>query len=114
MDSQWSGGERRKDVKELTELTTKLLTLHNDVSEIKSALKDLTSAITKLALIEERQTVTNNALERAFVAITRIEDRLSELEKLAPINSQSRMWVERFILALAGAALVFVWDQVRK
>jgi len=114
MNDTWSGGERRKDVKEITELTTKLLTLHNDVHEIKSALKDLTSAITKLALIEERQTVTNNALERAFVAITRIEDRLSELEKLAPMNSQSRIWVERFILAVVGAALMFVWDSIKR
>jgi hypothetical protein len=114
MDSQWSGGERRKDVKELTELTTKLLTLHNDVSEIKSALKDLTSAITKLALIEERQSVTNASLERAFGAISRVEDRLSELERLQPINNQSRMWVERFVLALAGAALAFIWDTLKR
>lgn len=114
MDSQWSGEERRRDVKELNELAGKLMSLHEDVFEIKGALKDLTSAITKLALIEERQSVTNAALERAFGAISRVEDRLSELERLQPINNQSRIWVERFVLALAGAALAFIWDTIKR
>ncbi len=114
MENTWSGEERRRDVKELNELASKLLSLHEDVSEIKGALRDLTSAITKLALIEERQTVTNAALERAFVAISRVEDRLTELERLAPINNQSRIWVERFVMAVIGAALLFVWEQVKK
>lgn len=114
MESQWSGEDRQKDMREMTQLTAKLMSLHEDVGEIKGALKDLTSAITKLALIEERQSVTNAALERAFVAISRVEDRLTELERLAPMNNQSRVWVERFVLALAGAALVFIWDQVKR
>ena len=114
MESQWSGEERRRDVKELNELAGKLMSLHEDVSEIKGALKDLTSAITKLALIEERQSVTNAALERAFGAISRVEDRLSELERLQPMNNQSRIWVERAVLALAGAALAFIWDTLKR
>jgi hypothetical protein len=104
----------RKDIKELTEMAGKLISLHEDVTEIKGALRDLTSAITKLALIEERQTVTNAALERAFGAISRVEDRLTEIERLAPMNNQSRVWVERFVLALAGAALAFIWDQIKQ
>lgn len=114
MADDWSGEERRRDMREINELTSKLFSLHEDVSEIKGALRDLTSAITKLALIEERQTVTNAALERAFVAISRVEDRLAELERMTPINNQSRIWVERFILALAGAALAFIWDQIKR
>lgn len=114
MADEWSGAERRKDVKELNELASKLMSLHEDVSEIKGALKDLTSAITKLALIEERQSVTNAALERAFVAISRVEDRLSELERIAPMNNQSRIWVERFVIAIAGAALFFVWENIKR
>ena len=114
MEDQWSGIERRKDVKELNELANKLMSLHEDVSEIKGALKDLTSAITKLALIEERQSVTNAALERAFVAISRVEDRLTELERLTPLNNQARIWVERFVIAVVSAALVYIWDQVKR
>jgi len=111
---EYQGTERRRDVKELTELTTRLLTLHNDVSEIKTVLKELASAFTKLALIDERQIVANTSIERAFVAISRIETRLNEIEKMAPINNQARVWTERFILALAGAALAFIWDQVKR
>ena len=111
---EYQGTERRREAKELSELANKLLSLHEDVSEIKGALRDLTSAITKLALIEERQTVTNASLERAFVAITKVENRLFELEKLAPFNNQSRMWVERFVVALAGAALMFIWEAVKR
>jgi len=114
MDSQWSGEERRRDMKEFTELAGKLMSLHDDVSEIKGALRDLTSAITKLALIEERQTVTNASLERAFVAISRVETRLFELERMQPMNNQSRVWVERAVLALAGAALAFIWDTLKR
>ena len=112
--ANWEGEERRRDMKEFTELAGKLMSLHDDVSEIKGALRDLTSAITKLALIEERQTVTNASLERAFVAISRVENRLSELERLQPMNNQSRIWVERFVLALAGAAIAFVWDTLKR
>jgi len=35
---EYQGNERRRDAKEVTELATKLLTLHADVSEIKNAL----------------------------------------------------------------------------
>lgn len=114
MENTWSGEERRRDVKELNELASKLMSLHEDVSEIKGALKDLTSAITKLALIEERQSVTNAALERAFVAISRVEDRLTELERIAPINNQARVWVERFVIAVTSAALFFVWEHTKR
>ncbi len=114
MADHYVGAERRKDIKEVTELTTKLLALHNDVAEIKGVLKDVAAALTKLALIDERQMVANQALERAFATISRIEARLSDLERLQPMNNQSRVWVERFVLALAGAALVFIWDQVRR
>ena len=114
MTDHYAGVERRRDIKELTELTTKLLALHNDVSEMKIVLKDVAVALTKLALIDERQIVANQTLERAFAAISKLESRLTDLERMAPINNQSRVWVERFVLAIAGAALVFIWDQVRR
>jgi len=114
MIDNYYGEDHRKDMQRIGELSSKLISLHEDVSEIKTAIKDLTFAITKLALIEERQMVTNSSLERAFAAISHVESRLFDLEKLAPINNQSRIWVERFILALAGAALAFIWDQVQR
>ena len=53
-------------------LAAKLGALHEDVSEIKAALTKLSDAITKLALVEERQTQSAAALERAFTAIEKI------------------------------------------
>ena len=65
-------------------LTVKIDMLHNDVSDMKTALNELSKAITKLALVEERQAKTADAMERAFKAIGKIEDRLSALVLAAP------------------------------
>lgn len=82
--------------------------LHNDVSEIKAALRDLTNAITKLALIEERQTQAAASLDRAFAALERMERRIARLEEAAPINGQASRWVFGGMWAAAGALLVMV------
>ena len=80
-------------------LTVKLDMLHSDVVDMKTALNQLSKAITKLALVEERQAQTADALERAFKAISKIEDRLSALEHAAPKSKETSAWVDRFILA---------------
>ena len=88
-------------------LSVKLEVLHGDVVEIKTALNTLSEAITKLALVEQRQTQTAQALERAFKAISKIETRLSELEKSAPKTKQIISWVDKFaLIILAGAASI--------
>lgn len=91
-------------------LTIKLAALHDDVSEVKTALNKLSEAITKLALVEERQAQTADALERAFKAIGKIEDRLSALEQntaaRAPQYTEVAKWVDRGLVALAGAGAV--------
>jgi regulator of replication initiation timing len=95
-------------------LAARLQSLHKDVGEIKSALGSLTEAITKLALIEERQTVTNNALERAFVALEKLEHRIGTLEKEAPLNNKSNIWVDRIIMLIVGGFLVAAWETIKK
>lgn len=96
-------------------LTHRLDTLHEDVGEVKSALKELANAITKLALIEERQTQAAAAQERAFGAIDRtekrverIEERVSKLEIQAPANKRVSVWVDRAMYASAGLLVMFV------
>ncbi len=93
-------------------LTIKLAALHDDVSEVKTALNKLSEAITKLALVEERQAQTADALERAFKAIGKIEDRLSALEQNSaarvPQYTEVAKWVDRGLVALAGAGAVVV------
>jgi hypothetical protein len=89
-------------------LAVKLEVLHGDVVEIKTALNTLSEAITKLALVEQRQTQTAQALERAFKAISKIEARLSELEKVAPKGKETSDWVDRFILSIVACAAGYV------
>ncbi len=91
-----------------TLLTHRLDTLHEDVGEVKNALKELANAITKLALIEERQTQAAAAQERAFVAIERIEERVAALEMQVPANKRVSVWVDRTMYASAGLLVMFV------
>jgi chromosome segregation ATPase len=93
-------------------LTVKLEALHTDVSEIKSALDKVSEAITKLALVEQQQNQIASSLERAFKAISKVEDRLVSLEKAqaesAPVQTETAKWVDRGVVALAGAGAVLV------
>ena len=93
-------------------LTVKIDMLHSDVVDMKTALNELSKAITKLALVEERQAQTANAMERAFKAISKIEDRLSSLELTAPKTKETNTWVDRFILAIVVTAAGFVGTQL--
>lgn len=93
-------------------LTTKLGVLHDDVNEIKAALSKLSDAITKLALVEERQSQTTQALERAFVAIERVETRLASIERAQPEARRMAHWLDRALWAAAAAVAVFVARKV--
>lgn len=84
-------------------LTAKMTTLHEDVIEIKAALRQLSDAITKLALVEERQTQAAAALERAFLAIDKVEARLAAIETNQPDQKRAAKWLDRAVLALIGA-----------
>jgi hypothetical protein len=88
-------------------LTVKIDMLHNDVVDMKTALNELSKAITKLALVEERQAQTADAMERAFKAIGKVEDRLSKLELAAPKTKETSAWVDRFILGMVMAVMGF-------
>ena len=88
-------------------LAVKLDMLHDDVIEMKIALNELSKAITKLALVEERQAKTAEALERAFKAISKIEDRISALEQAAPKTKETSTWEDRFILGIVVMVMGF-------
>lgn len=121
MEQLWDGVERRMDksgagyeVSDLRVLSERFDALHEDVFEIKSAIRDLAAAITKLALIEERQANVATAQERLFAAVARLELRVTELEKSNPANLQTHAWVEKALLLAAGATLLFAWNHVIK
>ena len=89
-------------------LTVKLEALHTDVSEIKSALDKVSEAITKLALVEQQQNQIASSLERAFKAIGKVEDRLTALEQNTPTVTETAKWIDRGLVALAGAGAVLI------
>lgn len=95
-----------------TVLAVKLEMLHTDVVDVKTALNELSKAITKLALVEERQAQTAEALERAFKAIGKIEDRLTALEQAAPKSKETSAWMDRLILGIVVAVLGYIGTKV--
>ena len=93
-------------------MDARLAVLHQDVSDVKAALKELTGAITRLALVEERMATAAAAQERAFKSIADTERRLSEIEKRLPEYSRASIWVDRGVWAAAAAAVVYVAKRV--
>lgn len=89
-------------------LAHKLETLHSDVSEVKMVLRDLTAAITKLAIVEERQNTTAAALERAFKALAKVEERVAVIELQVPANKKISVWVDRVTWAGLGLMGMYV------
>ena len=89
-------------------LAVRLEALHADVGEVKTALNKLSEAITKLALVEQSQTQTAEALERAFRMIGKMEDRVTALEQSQPKHDMAAVWVDRGLTALVGFALAIL------
>lgn len=97
----------------------KLDALHKDVGEVKNALNKLSDAITKLALVEQQQGQIAAALERAFKAISNVEDALSKdmsaldarvtvVEQAQPKFNSAALWVDRALVGLAGAGVALL------
>ena len=103
-------------------LATKIEDLAQDMNEMKHGITKMADALTKLAIVEERQTQTILAQERAFMALERVEERqrthellcrdqdkevrqlitdsnerlsarVGELEKAEPMQAQTSKWV---------------------
>ena len=113
---------RRAEDKNVQVLATKIEGLAQDMSEMKHGITKMADALTKLAIVEERQTQTILAQERAFKALERVEERqrthelvckdqdkevrqliadsnerlsarVGELEKAEPMQAQTSKWV---------------------
>lgn len=93
-------------------LTQRVETLHADIGEMRTTMGKIADALTTLALVEERQNQTGQALERAFKALGKLEDRLDALERHAPLQAQTSEWVVRALWAAAAAGAVFVAKKV--
>jgi hypothetical protein len=89
-------------------ISLQLRTLHTDVTDMRRSLTEMTRALTQLALIEDRQLTANKAMERAFTTLQNIEARVSALEKKVPETERTVGWVDKALLALSGAAFMYV------
>lgn len=83
-----------------------------DLQEIKTTMRDLAAAVQRLAVIEERQTVTNDAVGRAFSEIERVlknqealSARITRLELAQPIQAQTSDWVQRIVWLVVAFAI---------
>ena len=113
---------KRQDDGVIDVLAERVEGLCSDMGEMKIGIAKMADALTKLAIVEERQTQTILAQERAFKALERVEERqrqhelqcrdqekevrqliadsnerlsarISELEKAEPMQAQTSKWV---------------------
>ena len=132
---------RRAEDKNVQVLATKIEGLAQDMSEMKHGIAKMADALTKLAIVEERQTQTILAQERAFKALERVEERqrthelqcrdqdkevrqliadsnerlserVAELEKAEPMQEQTGKWVMAAVWGAAGLLASFIVPRI--
>lgn len=115
--------------------------LCDDMNEMKHGIAKMADALTKLAIVEERQTQTILAQERAFKALERVEERqrqhelvcrdqdkevrqliadsnerlsirVSELEKAEPMQAQTSKWVTAGVWGALALLASFIVPRV--
>lgn len=99
--------------------SAKLDALAADLGEVRKSLDKLADAYARLAVIEERQSASREAVDRAFRQLDAMEarikslgdgldTRLKTLETSAPTNKQAAVWVDRFLSLVVGAVIAAV------
>ena len=96
--------EQHPDARLLVALT-KLDALAADVSEMRAGLTRLADAYSRLAVVEERQSSSNGAIERAFAELRELRAKVSALEQAQPANAQTTAWVNKAIALVIAAVL---------
>ena len=122
-------------------LATKIEGLSQDMNEMKHGIAKMADALTKLAIVEERQTQTILAQERAFKALEHVEERqrmhelvckdqdkevrqliadsnerlsarIVELEKAEPMQAQTSKWVTAGVWGALALLASFIVPRV--
>ncbi len=65
--------------------------VREDVREIRAAMSKMADAVVRLAVLEERHAVVSSALDRAFSAISKLSDRVRDLEQAIPERLEARV-----------------------
>ena len=95
-----------------TGISVKLDHLSESVGEMKGVLKELTVAINRLAVVEANQSHAAAALERAFVALAKLEMRIAALETSSADNRRTTSNVDKALWVLAGMTALFIANKV--
>ena len=132
---------RRAEDKNVQVLAIKIEGLAQDMSEMKHGIAKMADALTKLAIVEERQTQTILAQERAFKALERVEERqrlheqqccdqdkevrqliadsnerlaarVGELEKAEPMQAQTSKWVTAAVWGALALLASFIVPRI--
>ena len=132
---------RRAGDKNMQVLATKIEGLAQDMSEMKHGITKMADALTKLAIVEERQTQTILAQERAFKALERVEERqrthelvckdqdkevrqliadsnerlatrVADLEKAEPMQAQTSKWVTAGVWGTLALLASFIMSRI--
>jgi hypothetical protein len=93
-------------------IASKLDNLHSDVSDLKDVMREMSSAVSKLAIIDERQSQASQTVERMFVAIEKMEVRLTALERSQPIQQLVANWVTAGLWAVVCVTALFIAKKV--
>ncbi len=132
---------RRAEDKNVQDLATKIEGLAQDMNEMKHGIAKMADELTKLAIVEERQTQTILAQERAFKALERVEERqrqhelvcidqdkevrqliadsnerlsvrVGELEKAEPMQAQTSKWVTAAVWGALALLASFIVPRI--
>lgn len=98
---------------DLAVVITKIEAITSDLGDLKSSIRELTTAVGRLAVMEEKQSTTNESIDRAFKQIDAISTRVTALEQAQPIQKQSSDLVQKavgYVVAIVlGAVISGLW-----
>ncbi len=93
--------------------------MQSDLGEMKTTLRELAASVARLAVIEEKQANTTAALERAFTALQKVEDRnekmdlrVKALEVEMPGLKEVRAWVIGGVLSVVSVVGIAAYKLV--
>ena len=96
----------------LAVVVDRLSSLHEDVNDLRDSMresmKEMATAVTRLVEMEQRQVYAMKAVERQEEQITKLSERVSEIEKSQPITALVVSWVQRVVMVAVGVVLAFV------
>jgi hypothetical protein len=106
---------RRAEDGAVSALAQRMDSVSAGLAEMRGDMRVLANAIAKLAVIDERQVQASLSLERSFAMLSKIDaridataDRVSVLERAAPLAQQIQGWVLAAVWAGVGLAVMFV------